>query len=167
MGPERRNSPTSTSSPWLPSAKTGVKEKLVEESMGVARGEKTRPSTAAMAISLPSGMSWSAMVSTPAAGSGREVRTMERSVPPVARKSSAEKEMAPVTGPFLEKAATAGGSSTAPKRAAAGRVKARAEETARAITRWARVLFKVKTSLLWVKKSGVVFTDNREAIPIF
>ena len=52
---ERRKSPTVTSSPMRPFSKTGVKVKLVADSMGVARGLNWSPLTALMEISLPSG----------------------------------------------------------------------------------------------------------------
>ena len=105
-----------------------------------------------MATSLPSGMAWPAMVSIPALGSGREVRTMEDRFPsPETRKSSGEKEMTPVAGPFLEKAATDGTSWAPPNRAAeAGRARVSVQMTASAVRRRER-RFKEKTSFGWAK----------------
>ena len=88
--------------------------------MAAARGVKRSPSTAFIVTTSPMPTACPPSVRAPAAGSGSELMTMESSVvlPSSTRKSACVKEMAPVTGPFLEKAATVGAASSLRKRSA-------------------------------------------------
>ena len=101
------------SAPAEPSENTGVKEKDVVATVGVASGVKRRPATALIPTTSPTASSTFPMVRMPALASGRAVSTMESSSRSVfsTRKSAAEKVKTSCTVPFLPKVATAGPSS--------------------------------------------------------